>query len=345
MSSYEQKYLKYKQKYVALKEQYPFVQGESIKQKYVALKEQYPFVQGDSIKQKYVALKEQMIGGGKYTPQISRLVSSVLSNNDFIMSNHFNIFDQDDFILQDYKLQLDKIKDKIIYKNISVNGKLMSFSNAIQNITNTEIFDYFGINKLKDCNIEELMTLPNYKTTCKNVTKVSGGCGFPSFENGNKEISDIQRREFDNIIDIITTKFKNESEPKYLDLVLGATTYLFSSFNERDHSFGLIINQMPKFLNYKTFIDKLNQLPSLKNSKLCLNDYFPLSHNFPNSKHILDRIIDLHNNGVKVRITNRMCGTCHRSLYYLVKHGIEYIVSPEQLLGEQDTKEIQKCFK
>jgi len=199
------------------------------------------------------------------------------------------------------------------------------------------------------------MTLPDYNTTCKNVTKVSGSCGDPSFEHGNKEISDIQRREFDNIIDIITTKFQNESGPKYLDLVLGATTNVDTNFNENDHSFVLNICPIPRFvkknktvienLNYDTFIEKLNKLSSLKKEHLYLNGKFPLSHNFPNSKHILDRIIHLHNNGVKVRITNRMCGTCHRSLYYLVKHGIEYIVAPEQLLGVQDTEEIKKCFK
>jgi hypothetical protein len=352
MSSYEQKYLKYKQKYLALKEQYPFVQGDSFKQKYVVLKEQYPFVQGDSFKQKYVALKEQMIGGGKYFHQI-KILKALLDKNQKIPDDLLKIFNYSDFNLTEYKSELDIIRDKIFGKIVQKGLVQIDFEEYIKNyITKEEIRDYFGISEYRECNIEELMTLPDYDTKCKNVTKVSGSCDDPSFLHNNNEISDIQKIKYENIIDIITAKFKNESEPKYLDFVLGAVetkedNTFNSNFNDRQNSFTLNINisLIPRFLNYDTFINELNKLSSLKNQKLYLNEPFPLSHNFPNSKHILDRIIYLHNSGLKVRITNRMCGTCHRSLYYLVKHGIEYIVAPEQGVKITDTEEIQKCFK
>lgn len=45
---------------------------------------------------------------------------------------------------------------------------------------------------------------------------------------------------------------------------------------------------------------------------------------------------------------NKMCGTCHRSLYYLVKNASKnftYEVSPEQTTNTSDTDDIKKCFK
>jgi len=42
-----------------------------------------------------------------------------------------------------------------------------------------------------------------------------------------------------------------------------------------------------------------------------------------------------------------MCSDCHRSLYYLVKHGIEYIVTPEMNAGQLHLidPEMRKCYK
>jgi hypothetical protein len=188
--------------------------------------------------------------------------------------------------------------------------------------------------------------MDNPQGNCTNFTRVSGSCDFPNFKGNNSDISESQKTKWINIIDTITKKFEKESEPKYLDLVLGATTSFKASFNDLDNSF--ILNICPivcKDFKYDIFIEMLNALPKIKGQMLKLDDYFPLSHNFPNSKLILDKLIHLHNNGVIVRITNRMCGTCHRSLYYLVRHGIEYIVEPEQGLGVQDTEEIKRCFK
>lgn len=90
---------------------------------------------------------------------------------------------------------------------------------------------------------------------------------------------------------------------------------------------------------------KAKILNNIVGKKYTFNLFFPLNCT-GNSKKILDSLAYMNNNNnIKPRITNRMCGTCHRSLYYLVQCGIEYFVNPEQGLGNQDNFAIKKCFK
>jgi hypothetical protein len=73
---------------------------------------------------------------------------------------------------------------------------------------------------------------------------------------------------------------------------------------------------------------------------------FPLNTDGTN-KLVLDKILEITKVS-KIHLYNQMCGTCHRSLYYLVQNATEnftYTVNPEQGLGPQDTEDIKRCFK
>jgi len=284
-------------------------------------------------KEKYLELKK-LQGGGKFSKELNILMKM----KNIPAGPLKKIFEKQDFEIDEHKEEMEKIKDY----EIQVKLKTMPFINWVgENIDNEKIKNYFGAPK--NCSLEELMTIDIPQINCKNLTRVTGSCGSPSFLESNNDINESQKNEWINIINIITEKFKNEIEPKYLDLIIGATS--ISSDFDTKNSFTLIISPIPRFDDYATFIPKLNELSIIKNQILTFNGYFPLSHNFPNGLNILNRLIQLNKSGINVRVINRMCGSCHRSLYYLVKNGIEYTVNPEQGVGVQDTEEIKRCFK
>lgn len=90
-----------------------------------------------------------------------------------------------------------------------------------------------------------------------------------------------------------------------------------------------------------------NIIKSIELNILNLYGYFPLSTGI-NSNKVLDKIIELSKNKFKIKIINRICGSCFRSLRYLIakSDNIKYIVDPEQGLDKiMDSDEIRKCFR
>ena len=185
------------------------------------------------------------------------------------------------------------------------------------------------------CTINELMSQPDYETNCTNITMVTGSCAYPSFRYGVGDITVVQKDQYVNIFTLIRQK-----DIEYLDIIIGATNNLSSDFKDLDKSLQLLID--PSATNYNDY-DKIIEDITDNKRKLFFKSDFPLNYTL-NSKIVLDLLIDI-NKTIKVRITNRMCGTCHRSLYYLVNNDIEYIVNPEQGLAKEDTPEIRTCFK
>ena len=191
------------------------------------------------------------------------------------------------------------------------------------------------------CQPEELMSNPNYEVKCVNVTCVNGSCGHPSFRDGLADLSDEVRDQNIRIFNLILEK----NDIRYLDIILGATTNVRSDFDDLGNSLQLCISPIDNFDNFETLQNKIKTTADFKGQLFTFKSEFPLNHITPNCKAVLDLLLQI-NASIKVRITNRMCGTCHRSLYFLVKHGIEYKVNPEQGLNPVlDTPEIINCFK
>lgn len=222
-----------------------------------------------------------------------------------------------------------------------------------KNLSNApdSFYEFFGLQnrKKRACSIEELMTLMNPEETClqKNLSKVKGSCSEPSFFYKQNDFSDDTKRKYIALFDAIEAKLLVESNPKYFDLVLGSTTKNNSDFRDLENSYTLAITPIEGFkYSIDDILSIITSTDSLKNKVHALKDSFPLHYNKrPNNKAILDRVIEMYQKGIKVRITNRVCGSCFPSFYYLVKNGIEYLVSPEQGLHKDNTAEIRECFK
>jgi hypothetical protein len=208
-----------------------------------------------------------------------------------------------------------------------------------------------------DCTVEEMMTMDDL-THCKtkSLYNVSGSCREPSFESSNVDITDEERDNWLSILEIIKKKISSVDGQK-ITFIIGAEEELsyfgagknFTNIN----SFVLLINPVSKsssapsikyrYKPYSVVYDNLVSAPTLQNLVLEWDAPFPLSHNKPNSKIVLDEILTI---GDKIRLINRMCGTCHRSFYYLLSaQNIEYINEPEQRYSFADTDDIVNCFR
>ena len=298
-------------------------------------------------KSKYLALKIQ-VGSGKYDWQMNSLKSS--GSKPFMVVNFMKV---SDFNIDDYKSILDGHKEQIKTKNVSLrNYTEINFINYLKqnfdpNIPNQlKVLQYFDVPIVKKCSIEELMTLNESHEVCTNFTLVKGSCGEPAFKDTNVDISDYQKTEWLELLNLIKSKMDSSTSPKYLDLVIGATSTLYSDFTDLSNAFRLAITPLPTFNDFEIVKSLISSKADLKNTITTFCMDFPLSHNFPKSKEVLDKILEIHQSGIKVRITNRMCGSCFRSMYYLVQNDVEYKVDPEQGLDAiMDTDEIRKCFK
>jgi hypothetical protein len=295
-------------------------------------------------KSKYLALKNQ-VGNGKYTGQINAII------NRPVASVIFSIMMNDDFNIDEYKSLLDPVKEKVKDKSLYDKSGTTVFEYLKRNLDSKnpnqlKILQYFDIPIVKECSIDELMTLDNSHEVCTNFTRVKGSCSHPAFKDENNDISDDQKTKWLELLSLIKSKMDLSKSPKYLDLVIGASTLLDTDFSDKTNAYILIINPFSVFNEYDTVKSTIEGLSDLKNKKHTIKLYFPLSHNFAKSIEVLDKILQINTSDIKVRITNRMCGTCFRSMYYLVKNGVEYKVYPEQGLSDTlDTDEIKKCFK
>ena len=236
-----------------------------------------------------------------------------------------------------YKNKYLKYKNKYLALQRQFKGGSADAGGCAENtvVPRRKLREYGSEPRPHICTINELMSRPDYEANCKNITMVTGSCAYPSFRDGVGDITVVQKDQYVNIFTLI-----REKDIRYLDIIIGATDNLHSDFKDLDKSLQLLID--PSATNYNDY-DKIIKDITDNKRKLFFKSIFPLNYTL-NSKIVLDLLIDI-NKTIKVRITNRMCGTCHRSLYYLVNNDIEYIVNPEQGLVEQDTSEIRTCFK
>lgn len=186
-----------------------------------------------------------------------------------------------------------------------------------------------------NCRIDQMMVNQDYER-CQNTSSVNGSCGDPSFRESNIDINETTKNNLMNIFGGIIKYIEKD-----IFIILGSHT--------PDLNFGdgiyLYFNKITGYENADSVIKKILSKIGFNEKKVSfyINEYFPLSHNFENSREVLDLILSI--NEIKnITIVNKMCGTCHRSLYHLVKNGCKYIVDPEQGLGIQDTLAIRSCF-
>jgi hypothetical protein len=196
----------------------------------------------------------------------------------------------------------------------------------------------------KYCTIKELMDLPDYDTECKNLTHVNGSCGEPSFKHGlSAKISDDVKDSYLKLIEII----KNHSnKPINVIFIIGALTKFNQNLFPSKNSLIICITPTETFGSFIDINNELEKEEDLNNKVKFINSYFPLNHIDTNSKLILDKLIEL-DEITPIGIVNKMCGTCHRSFYYLLKNkeNIKYEVNPEQGLNPvMDTQDIKQCF-
>jgi hypothetical protein len=202
-------------------------------------------------------------------------------------------------------------------------------------------------NDIKECSYEEMMnTNIDVYNSCYNSSLIEGTCENPSFQNSINPPNDINKdNDMQRLLNNILNKLKNDSEkPKYFDLVLGATTVHKSAFDNDATTFTLCINTTSSYDPIDEVVKQVLEMDNLIAKTVKAKGIFPLDHLKPNNKKIIDTLLEIHNIS-KLRITNRICGTCFRSLYYMVKQDhVSYCTSPETGLTNRDDNNIQSCF-
>ena len=315
--NYYKKYLKYKQKYDNLKKQY----GSG--------KELDKFEKNPTVVNMIHKL-HRLIGLHDYN-----------STRDMVQTfaQLQNMFDDDKLKTELNSLSEKELKAFFVSKNLILLGDVCNNITRVKTVVKPgfiEIFNYLGIIIKKSCSVEEFMeTFYNPEERCNNPALVNGSCGHPSFWKNIHELNEHNEK----IVEFLDLLMKRNISKKSVDIVLGSrnvpnSTNICVTFDEGISG-----------KNIDLFIKKLKC--GVLNSVYHLLNTFPLNTDGSN-KLVLDKIHEMTKN-FKVSIINKMCGTCHRSLYYLVQTGNEnlsYIVNPEQTLDPvTDTPDIIKCFK
>lgn len=206
------------------------------------------------------------------------------------------------------------------------------------------IIKNLGYSILSSCSTEEFMSTVNNSTQCTNNDDVEGSCGEPNFFNELTKANSYNDKLI-QILNIIQAKL----EPgKTIALIVGETL---------QHQKGDITLYMDKGeqgdYSGRVPLKNIDTIIRLMQTREDIKDVYNISCTFPtnqiggNNKEVLDKIIELTET-YNVKFINKMCGSCFRSMYYLVHNTTQnftYEVSPAQGLTVKDTYEIRKCFK
>ncbi len=206
------------------------------------------------------------------------------------------------------------------------------------------IIKKIGYSILSFCSTEEFMSTVIDSTQCTNNAVVEGSCGDPYFFNELTKANSYNDKLI-QILNIIQAKL----EPgKTIALVVGETL----SYQEGDVTLYMDLGKLGNYsgrVPLKNIDTIIRQMQTRENIEGIYNIYctFPTNQIGGNNKEVLDKIIELTAT-YNVKFINKMCGSCFRSMYYLVHNTTQnftYEVSPAQGFKSQDTDEIKKCFK
>jgi hypothetical protein len=202
------------------------------------------------------------------------------------------------------------------------------------------ILNKMNIKIKKHCTINEMMTLQeDINNICypENLNKVKGSCGHPSFIEEQK----TENHNNDKIIELFDYISRLLPPDSTIGICVGAHTHPI-----RDkYNINLNFNLIDTYTNIETILDNIKTNEKLEKNYYIKN-YFP-TNQFGSNIKVLDKLLELTNK-FKIYFTNKMCGSCFRSFWYLTKNAkqnFEYNVDPEQKLGKLDTLEIIRCFK
>jgi hypothetical protein len=206
---------------------------------------------------------------------------------------------------------------------------------------------------VKDCSVHELMesTNPYEECSSRSLENVKGSCAYPSFLN-KSALRDYDKERVSELLQLfsaIESKLSTEAAPVYFDIVVGAEKQgeFSSAFPDKTNAYCLFLNHVEEFeSSLENLLNKIREEGSLKGKEHKFKRYFPLSYTRgPNNRVVLDKLVEMNRNGIHVRFTNRMCGTCFPSFYYLAQRGIAYKMFPSaELSGSQNTPAIRSCF-
>lgn len=308
-------------------------------------------------KNKYLALKNQIgkgteLDGLKTNSRITHLLNMLirLEPDSFNLRSYAGFISNIKRSYDDEKLynELKELDDKTIIP-VEDNFDLLSKAFNKLNLINYNIdllqlgpgmkllLDKLGISIKRSCSVEQFMTIKNPNLNCNNPTLVEGSCGEPSFfsqlENINPENDKIME-----LLELIETKLE---AGKTIGIVVGAM-YSDEFYSQGDLT--LFISPIATSSPIDLIIEQLKSSELKSNYKI--NGYFP-TNQMGDNQRVLDKIISLTDK-YNIKFVNKMCGSCFRSMWYLVKKATKnftYEVSPSQGLNPiTDSEAIQRCF-
>ena len=197
-----------------------------------------------------------------------------------------------------------------------------------------QLVDNYGIIIKKPCTVEEYMTLDNPEQICNNPTLVNGSCGDPAFFNNIHTIN----KDNEKIVEFLDLIKINNTDKNRVNITLGSRNIRPSS------EIHITFNEFASGEEIDKYIKELKEEKISKTYHLSAT--FPLNTDGSN-KLVLDKVLEMTRD-FEIFLSNKMCGSCFRSLYYLVQNANEnftYSVNPEQGLAPADTPDIQKCFR
>ena len=199
------------------------------------------------------------------------------------------------------------------------------------------------------CTVDEFMGLSHTEVEekCENLTKVAGSCGFPSFMFSIKE-ADIGPGERDLLLQlfrVISDKIKkSDVKPSKILIDVGVTSEPNPGIGNR--YLVLRFSMQRGYEDIEVVINKILKSSDLEGKTFLVKNFFPLDHTKLNKGIVIEYIKNMMKDvPIPIRIHNKLCGTCFRSFYYLVKHGAEYKMDAAQgRLLPMDREEILNCF-
>ena len=315
--NYYEKYLKYKQKYNNLKKQYG--SGTELQ------KIKTPLFRAHVISMSQSSIGDITIANFKILRGRFTLLNEMFNNAE--LEKELNELSEEQSAELQKNENINKLKE--IYIQIGEKFELPIINSGLKKLLN--IVD---VVEKKTCSVKEFMTLEEPSKICNNKTLVIGSCGDPAFFPNIHTIN----KDNDKIVEFFDLLTKANVDNKKVNIILGERSV------EKDN-----INVTFDFDTSGKEIDLyIKELKcGISKSIYHLNCLFPLNADESN-RLVLDKVLEMTKK-FEVEIINKMCGTCHRSLYYLVQNGndnLSYSVNPKQKINPlTDTEEIIKCFK
>ncbi len=324
---YYKKYLKYKSKYIAIKNQIGKGYLSALGRLSELLRYYSPLLKDKLISDIYRKIK--LVNQQELKQELENL-------NEIEITQYvgfLNLKNKIDFNLNGQEISRQIIENCKVTENdptVCENLKLI-----IKNL---------GYSILSSCSTEEFMSTVNNSTQCTNNADVEGSCGEPNFFNELTKANSYNDKLI-QILNIIQAKL----EPgKTIALVVGETL----PHQEGDITLYMDKGELGDYSD-RVSLNNIDTIIRLMQTREDIKGVYNISCTFPtnqiggNNKEVLDKVIELTET-YNVKFINKMCGSCFRSMYYLVHNTTQnftYEVSPAQGLTVKDTNEIKKCFK